>query len=72
MLPPSPGCVPTDTVQDAVSLHHWLGLTQLSPRTPRPSPQSRTLHGVSLSQILFVLVEFHEVLVISFLQPESL
>lgn len=48
------------------------GSPQLSPRTPGPSLQNRTLHGVSLSQILFVLLEFHEVLVIPFLQPESL
>lgn len=69
-LPPCPGCALADRVLLAFITD--LGLPQLSPRTPGPSPQSRTLHRVSLSQILFVLVEFHEVLVIPFLQSESL
>ena len=38
----------------------------------RAAPHRSTLEGVSLSQLPFVLVEFHEVLVIPFLQPESL
>lgn len=53
-----------------------LGLPGCSPGPQallcRAAPHPSTLQCVSLSQIPFVLVEFHEVLVIPFLQPESL